>query len=852
MSHLNDMERLNQNPESSSDVYARPIIPLLISLICGLTIGMFLPEYDIWIYPFAGLIFAIIIFQVIKKKAVMISPLLFFSSLGYLLIQPFIAPDHPSNHVTHYLDKQKWQITGIVDKDPVIKNHRMRCILNVRRLDSKDRHNQVVGKIRVTITGKEFPVLLKGDKVTFASRIRSIRNFNNPGGFNYERYMAFKKIFGTAYVRAGRLIILEKNQAMTPFRAISRYRNDMSSMIDTTLSGDPKKILNALITGKRSQIDRSLAEQFNRAGLGHLLAISGLHIGIVASVSFLFFIGLLSRFEFFLWHAWTKKGAAMLSVFPVLLYGLLAGMSPSTQRAVIMVSVFLMTFLFEKEQDSINSLAVAALVILIVTPHALFSISFQLSFIAVFFIIYGLPKQGTAPLSKESGWIDIKNKISQFLIVSLLAIIGTLPLVMHYFNQISLVGFFSNLIGIPIIGFIVVPIGIASAFLYPFSHFLSSLGIMISGGALKLVLMVIYTISSLPFAAVKTITPNLFEISCFYILLWSILTLIKTPVIKKMETSFFSTRKVSWTLAILCTTALFGDAGYHLYQRGWHKNLDVTILDVGQGNAALLELPKGHTMLIDGGGFSNNSIFDIGERVVAPFLWRKKITTIDTLVLSHPNTDHLNGLTYIARHFHVKRVWSNSETVTTESYKKFIKVIREKNISLPQFETITRKQVISGVTFEILYPPEDFLHKQKMGRRNNTNNNSLVLKVTFGKTSFIFPGDIMAEGERALVRTSPKTLKSTALLAPHHGSRTSNTSLFLNEINPEVVVVSCGWKNRFHMPHSVVLDRYRNLDITVYRTDHHGAVSLTSDGQTLKVGRTIGSGADSDEFFQPY
>ncbi len=240
-------------------------------------------------------------------------------------------------------------------------------------------------------------------------------------------------------------------------------------------------------------------------------------------------------------------------------------------------------------------------------------------------------------------------------------------------------------------------------------------------------------------------------------------------------------------------------------------------------------------MLIDGGGFADNSAFDVGQAIVAPLLRRKKIRTVDTLILSHPNSDHLNGLIYIARHFHVKRVWTNSEAQKTLGYKNFMEVIAEKRIVLPAFSDMPRNYWINGVKLDFLYPPRDFLKRKEKEKWRNPNNNSLVVKVSLGPTSFLFPGDIMAAAEKELVGIAGSKLNSTVLIAPHHGSRSSSSTTFLGEVNPEVVIFSSGRQSRFKFPNPIVLKKYQNHGCSIFRTDINGAVSLSTDGKHLEI-----------------
>jgi len=263
------------------------------------------------------------------------------------------------------------------------------------------------------------------------------------------------------------------------------------------------------------------------------------------------------------------------------------------------------------------------------------------------------------------------------------------------------------------------------------------------------------------------------------------------------------------------------------------------MIDVGHGNAALLELPYGQTMLVDGGGFSDNRVFDVGASIVAPFLWRQKIRTVDTLVLSHANSDHLNGLIYIAENFHVKRVWLNHESADTFGYRLFMETIKKNTIQLPVYPNIIGVHDINGVRINIMYPPVDFQDKSRTEPWRNLDNDSLVLKASFGQVSFLFPGDIKISAEHRLVSTIGDKLKSTVLLAPHHGSKTSSTQSFLEKVNPEVVVISSRYNSRFGFPHPAVLKRYQDMGCRVLKTAQNGAISMRTDGRTLTIMPTV-------------
>ncbi|MDL1967985.1 MAG: DNA internalization-related competence protein ComEC/Rec2, partial [Deltaproteobacteria bacterium] len=675
-------------------IYYRPVIPILVSLILGIACGSWLPGHKVYAYFVIFVCTGLILYSILQRKIALILPVILFFAFGYLSLQPWVAPKLPSNHITNFLDSRKWRIVGLIDESPVIYKDMLKLILQIRTLgENKDNNFPVKGKIRVTVRGN-FPNLSIGDKVFFTGKLRSIRNFKNPGGFNYKKFMTFKEIWGTSYVRGKDLIVIKRNSGKAIAKIIADARSKISDLIDNTGEGDKSAVLKALIIGDRNSISKNLKEAFNRAGAGHILAISGLHIGIVATVAFFFFKWILSYFKYFLWNALTVKVAAILSFFPVFIYGLLSGLSPSTQRAVIMVTLFLMTFLFEREHDPINTLAIAAMIILAVHPPSLFSISFQLSFIAVLAIIYGLSRIRIKSKNRKQGLFQLQKKVYLFLLTSLFAILGTLPLLMFYFNQVSLVGLLANLFVVPLIGFIVVPLGLFSVLLYPVSVYGAIWCINANSELLGKALDIVVWFSNLPFAAIKTVTPTYFEICCYYVLGWAVLDLVgihytnageKDKFLREThqlynkvelkEQSVASGRKKVLAVLIVVIIAGAADTCYWFYNRFWHDDLRITVIDVGQGSSALVEMPEGFNLLIDGGGFSDNSTFDIGERVIAPLLWRKKIKTIDTLILSHPNSDHLNGLLYIAENFNVKRVWANCDTADTIGYRKFMEII---------------------------------------------------------------------------------------------------------------------------------------------------------------------------------
>ena len=808
--------------------YFRPVIPLLLFFISGIILGDRFPGFGAPACVIIAFCIILLFVDIYKKKGAYFSPPALFLFLGYLSILRFAPDGLPDNHIINFSSPAKYTVVGVIDNKPEAFGKRLKFNLDTRSLSKNDEFIPVQGKIRVTVSGN-YTTPKRGNTVRFYGRIRRIKNFSNPGGFDYKRYMAFQGIRAASSTTGKRLEILSRKHARFPWGPMADAREAISGLIDKAAGKNERGILKALLIGEKNGISKAAREAFARAGVAHILAISGLHVGIVAGGFFVFFKYFLSFFPALLWNASANKWAALLSIFPIIGYGLLAGMQPSTQRAVIMVSAFMAALIFEKENNSVNTLSVAALIILVLSPESLFSVSFQLSFAAVFTILYGISIRKTKAFdhqkNKKSSGFKPGQKFLSFIFISILAIIGTAPVVSFYFNQVSPAGILVNCIVVPVIGFIVVPLCLASVVLYPFSFFVSFLCIKTAGFVLDPVVDLVFFFSSLPFAAIKTVTPSCFEILCYYVLIISLIHLIFSP----------KRRKLFVFVIIFIIIAGCGDLFYWFNKRIWHDDLKVTILDVGQGSSALLEFPDGYTMLIDGGGFSDNSMFDMGARILAPFLWKKKIKTVDTLVLSHADSDHLNGLLYIAQHFNVKNVWSNNETADKIGYRNFLEIIEKEKINAPKFNLSPRKHTINGVELSILYPPKNFINMKKNDRWRNSNNDSIVIKVKFGKFFFLFPGDIEAKAEQELVSTMGNDLQSTVLIAPHHGSKTSSTEIFLQKVKPEIVIVSSGSNYRFNFPDPLVIKRYLKLGYRIFSTSVNGAVTITTDGKELDV-----------------
>jgi len=808
-------------------LWQRPLVPPCLCLIAGITAQYFFRDSGArpWMLALCGLLLSV---PAIKQRRVRALIGLFFFSIGAFGIYPWVATEQGPDHVSGYITGQFWQISGqLIRQFHSSQPNRSRWMIGTLRIDdAQQQSHNVSGRIQLTLIGAA-PQWMPGDHIRFRARLKPFRNFNNPGGFDYRQYMAFQGMYARAYASATKVKRFARARENGFFYHAALLRMRVLELIDQAAQGDPRAVLKALVVGDRADISSELRSQFNRAGLGHLLAISGLHIGIVCSLAYFAFKWLLCWSRPLSLSGRARKIAALLTLIPLFGYVSISGWSPSTQRAAIMAACLMLTFLLDRELDALNALAVAALILLLWRPPALFSISFQLSFAAVLAIVAGLNRFALRPPTGQPWYRRITYGPAQLMIVSLLAIAGTLPLTMHYFNQISFIGPVSNLLMVPWIGYVVTPVGLAGAFVSPFSEPAALLLFKLSAAVLAPALKLIQAGAAWPAAAAYTITPNLFEIGCYYLLLGALLATI-IPGKRRL-------------LVALAVALLVADVGWWRYQRFGHSDLRITVIDVGQGSAALVEFPYGPTMLIDGGGFADNRVFDVGYRIVAPLLWQKKIATVNTLVLSHPDSDHLNGLLFVADHFHVRQLLTNGQHTQSIAWRNLMNSVAQHDIDMPAFDQIVRHRHVNGVDIDILYPP--LAQNSARPVTQSDNNRSLVLKLTFGQCTILFPGDIESSAEQAWVASAGDAAVSQILVAPHHGSKTSSSAVFLDAVAPDDVVVSCRGHRRLRVPHPSVLKRYQDRGCRVFRTDWHGALALESEGRRWRITPYLGPAA---------
>lgn len=817
----------------------RPLIYLLIAFIAGITAGSYFSASYFLLLAIIAFALLFLIITVRKKRPVaglfLILCLIFI--IGFFSIQKHRFFAEQSLHIAQYIDKDMLTLEGIVIETPLAYPDKNILTVNCLRKIKNKKYFPVTGNIRLVI-----PPDLKfqyGDFIRFHTTIKNVHNFNNPGVFDYKKYLNLQGIYAIGYISDNSKIVLLRQKTANCARShLESFRNYLKRIIYNNASSPQREIIEAMTIGNQNEIPADIRDNFNKTGTAHILSISGLHIGMVSAIAFFFVFFILKSSEYLMLRFNIIKFAAVAALFMVLIYAFIAGMGVTVMRSALMAFIFLIALISGKQKDLYSTLALAGLIILAISPEALFDISFQLSFMAVLALIYIVPKFSDIPSEKITNLPSWTQSIIRYLylsvIVSIAAIIGTLPLISYYFNRVSSITIFANMIVVPLLGTLTLTISMLFIISSLFSPVIAGYFIKLASFFVQISVSIIDKLASLPWSSCSITKPNLVEIAIFYLLIFLIIRFIEEKKNGKTQKEFSLNRFRYIKYALIVILIIFaGEVTYFTIRDKFSSNLKITVIDVGQGISTLVRLPGGKNMLIDGGGFTDGS-FDVGKAVVAPFLYQEKIGHIDTAVLSHPHPDHLLGLIYIINNFDVRQIWKSKFPVNPEEFPDWEKTIKLNNPQVFLLSDKSPEKIINGVRTQVLWPPiysgKD-IHNISFDEVNDT---SLVLKITFGKVSILIPGDISGNVEKMLIE-SKKDLRSDVLIVPHHGSKHSSNIEFIKAVACRYAIVSAGKSNVFHHPHPLTLQRYKDAGVNIFRTDRDGAITLITDGNNLQI-----------------
>ena len=631
-------------------MFSRPLVPALCVTIIGILIGHNIltnVNLPVLLFPLIILLCLGIIF-IIPFKFPIVWLMTIFMLIG---INSQISRPTLSELPQRILKNERVIIEGTVYRPPKIQFNTASFPIHAEKIFLTKKVRRVKINLLLKIYGYRGNLKV-GERIRFPAKLKEFENFNNPGNFDYRFYMKSRGLSLIAIVSDGRYVVpMGEGNLGFAGSILEKVRGPLRKFFHERLSNATSPIYTALILGERQGLTSKLREPFDRSGVSHIMAVSGLHLGLVAWLFFISIRWLLSLSYRVTLMTDIKKLAAIITTVPVIAYALLTGLQISTQRAMIMVLVFLWSFIIGREKDVWSSLSLAALIILTLNGDALFTISFQLSFVAVAGILWLAPlifsriakcKKDKKFFNKGQILHSILTYILGLIAVTTAATIMTMPLIAHHFHRFSIIALPANLTVVPIIGLWVIPLGLLSSITLLLSSALAGFFLSLGEFGLNLAISLVQFWSDIPWSSIWVIRPSWLEI----VLLYGVFFLSLNFTLSRLYRIFL----------VLLLVVFFIDIGWWAYKTRCNSNLRVTILDAGNGDVSLIQFPGKEKMLITNNAFSQNG-FNLGRIVVAPYLWHEKIQRIDHLFLSSPQAHQTEKLQFMINNFHPKGVF---------------------------------------------------------------------------------------------------------------------------------------------------------------------------------------------------
>jgi competence protein ComEC len=782
-----------------------------------------------WLVLLIGLVpFALLPFLLSSKKTLIVVGLCLLAVVGGALRYPPLFPVADEHSLASYNGKGIVEIQGMVAEEPDVRDRYCLLTFSASGIIANGENKEVSGSTLIRVA--RYPTYRYGDLLKVTGELETP---SQSGDFDYRTYLARQGIYSVMYYPV--VEVLDHGQGSKPLEWIYSLRQRLSASLARALPEPPASLAQAILLGSRGNIPDSVNQAFSRTGTAHLLAISGLHVSIIIAM-------LLSLCRLFFGRR--RSIYIWLTLAAIWLYSILAGMNPPVIRATIMGSLFLVAEYLGRQRSAIIALAFAAAVMLGIQPGLLWSVSFQLSFLAMAGLVLFCPylqdwgRKGVAKVfAGREVLATAGNVITDVFAASLASIVAVAPLIAYNFGIVSLVSLPATFFSLPALPFIIVTSGLVAL-----TGLFATLAAQILGWLawlfLSYLVFVVRGFDALPYSSLQVTTIPAWHVLGYYAVLAGVMVCFKY----RNKLAYFSSRLTSgmkklaqgilkphlgfspkWLiLPLLIIAILLWFAALTTPD----DRLHVSFLDVGQGDGVLIQTPNGQNILIDGGPDSQHINLEMGERL--PF-WDR---TIDLVVCTQPQADHVTGLIEVLNRYKVKEVLDPGISYDSSIYQEWLRLIETEGIEYNIARAGQEIDLGSGIRMEVLNPPETLWQ----GTSDDVDNNGVVLRLSWGKVSFLFTADIREEVEFELIGQRAN-LKSTVLKVSHHGSRTSTTSQFLAAVDPEVAVISVGADNSFGHPSPEVVERLidRLGEDNVYRTDRDGTIELITDGKQLWV-----------------
>ena len=762
------------------------------------------------------------------RKLLLLAGLCLFALLGGSLHFQSSLPVVDEHHLQFYNDQGVVEIEGMVSTAPETRDRTSVFQLSASQLKIDGAKKEISGKAVIRVP--RYHDYHYGDILKVTGKLETPQQFD---GFDYKGYLARQGIY--SIINYPRIEILDTGKGSKPLAWIYSLRNRLSQSLSLALPKPQGSLAQGIFLGLRGDIPHSLREAFSKTGTAHLLAISGLHLSIIIGILLSAGIWLFGRrYSTYIW----------LALVAIWLYALVTGMRPPIIRGAIMGTMFLIGEHLGRQRSALTVLAFAAAVMVGTEPQILWTTSFQLSFLAMAGLIFLFPhfrawgRKGVAATTGTEGTAaSLSNVAVDSFAATLAAILATWPVIVYNFGIVSFVGLpatFFALLALP--GIVITAALVSMAGL--FAPLLAQILGWVAWLFLSYLILVVQVFDALPFSSAELGSIHIWQIWCYYALLAAAMAIINyrrqlanflSPIASEMHqlaskaSGLVSKLPKKWTISPLLIAAILVWATI-LNMPG--DRLHISILDVGQGDAILIQTPNRQDILIDGGPSPQAIGLELGKKL--PF-WDR---TIDLVVLTQPQADHVTGLIEVLQNYKVEQVIEPGIAYSSAIYQQWLDLVKDKEIEYKIAHAGQEIDLGDGIKIEVLHPPSPLLQ----GTSDDVDNNGVVLRLSWNKVSFLLTADIDQEAEWHLIARRAN-LKSTVLKVAHHGSRTSTSPEFLAVVDPEVAVISVGADNRFGLPNTEVVDRLteRLRSDRVYLTSEHGTIEFVTDGKRLWV-----------------
>ena len=793
----------------------------LIYLSCAWVTGIYLASVSGLSLPFLliGLLpLPLLMVRSLRRKSAVLTILCLLVLCGGALRFQSSQPVIDETHLQFYTDRGNMELRGMVSDDPETGGMTTQLRFSIREIFIQDQWQQVSGTALLFVP--PYPVYGYGDMLQVSGKLETPAQLDD---FDYAAYLANQGIHATVLYPA--IEVLDTEKGIKPLTWIYSLRHRLSQSLTEVLPEPHASFAQSVILGMRKGIPSSLKDDFSRSGTAHLLAISGLHLSIIAGMLLETGTRLFGKRRHS--HIWLALGG-------VWFYAVISGLNPPILRAAIMASTFLAAGILGRQRSAITGLAFAAAIMTATNPRTLWDVSFQLSFLAMaglttvspFLQSHSKELVGRV-LGEDGSAASIARYVTDNISITVGVLVTVWPLIAYYFGIISLVAPLATFLALPALPGIIITGTLAAGlglFIMPVAQVVGWLAWLFS----SYILLVVSGLAGIPGTSIEATGVSAGPVLAYYFIFVVAILLRKhwqkVPGTVQKSTRYISAIPGKWVIPPLALAAILISITAANMPNG---KLHVSFLDVGQGDAILIQTPAYQDILVDGGPNTSDVVQALGKKM--PF-WDR---TIDLLVLTHPHADHLTGLLEVLHRYHVRQVLYPELDCDSPLCDEWYNLIETKGIKA----TIARAgQIISlgtdSTLIEVLNPPASF----PPGITPDIDDNGVVLRITAGNVSFLLTADISAQAESEMFKRRV-ALNSTVLKAGHHGSNTSTSREFLSVVDPRVVVISVGADNRFGHPDEEVLARLAGMveEDNIYRTDRHGTIEFITDGEELWV-----------------